>query len=194
MEINNKLRDAAFNCAKEHGFHNVEHSNAYYCMLIITELSEAIASDRKGIHAKSGIFTKALNSSVAWNGNDEKEKDKIFKVLFEREIKDTVEDELADVVIRCLDFAGERNLDINIDLLDVPPIPVGEDDIPTFTDFMFATSAFFFNDSLTLRLTLVAIIGCMLGYAKQFDVDLIWHIKQKMHYNELRPMLNGKKY
>ena len=194
IQINNELRDRAFNCAKAHGFHDKEFSDAYYCMLIITELSEAIASDRKGRHAKNGIFTKALNSSVSWNGNNEKEKNKIFKVLFEREIKDTVEDELADVVIRCLDLAGERNLDIDIDLSDVPPMPVGEDVISTFTDFMFGTSAFFFNGFLTLQLSLVAVIGCMLGYAKQFDIDLLWHIEQKMKYNELRPMLNGKKY
>lgn len=194
IQINNELRDRAYQCACNHGFHNVEHSNAYYCMLIITELSEAIASDRKGRHADSNFFIETLSSSVSWNSNDEKEKNKIFKVLFEREIKDTVEDELADVVIRCLDCAGERKFDMTIDLLDVPPIPVGENGIDTFTDFMFGVSAFFFNQNTSLQINLLAVIGCMLGYAKQFNIDLLWHIEQKMKYNEMRPMLNGKKY
>lgn len=26
------------------------------------------------------------------------------------------------------------------------------------------------------------------------DIDLLWHIEQKQRYNELRPMLNGKRY
>lgn len=26
------------------------------------------------------------------------------------------------------------------------------------------------------------------------DIDLMWHIEQKMKYNELRPKLHGKKY
>ena len=32
------------------------------------------------------------------------------------------------------------------------------------------------------------------GLAKHLDIDLLWHIEQKMRYNELRPMLNGKRY
>lgn len=32
------------------------------------------------------------------------------------------------------------------------------------------------------------------GLAKHLDIDLLWHIEQKQKYNELRPMLNGKKY
>lgn len=32
------------------------------------------------------------------------------------------------------------------------------------------------------------------GLAKHLDIDLLWHIEQKIRYNELRPMLNGKKY
>lgn len=32
------------------------------------------------------------------------------------------------------------------------------------------------------------------GLAKHLDIDLLWHIEQKQKYNELRPMLNGKRY
>lgn len=32
------------------------------------------------------------------------------------------------------------------------------------------------------------------GLAKHLDIDLLWHIEQKQRYNELRPMLNGKRY
>ena len=32
------------------------------------------------------------------------------------------------------------------------------------------------------------------GLAKHLDIDLIWHINQKMRYNELRENKHGKKY
>jgi len=32
------------------------------------------------------------------------------------------------------------------------------------------------------------------GLAKHMNIDLIWHVEQKMRYNELRPKLNGKRY
>ena len=37
-------------------------------------------------------------------------------------------------------------------------------------------------------------IFLIFAFAKHLDIDLLWHINQKMRYNELRPKLNGKKY
>ena len=48
MEINNELRDRAYQCACKHGFHDKEYSDKHWLMLIITEISEAVDADRKG--------------------------------------------------------------------------------------------------------------------------------------------------
>lgn len=37
-------------------------------------------------------------------------------------------------------------------------------------------------------------IFSIFALAKHLDIDLLWHIEQKMRYNELRPMFHGKKY
>lgn len=37
-------------------------------------------------------------------------------------------------------------------------------------------------------------IFSIFALAKHLDIDLLWHIEQKMRYNELRPKLNEKKY
>lgn len=37
-------------------------------------------------------------------------------------------------------------------------------------------------------------IFLIFALAKHLDIDLIWHVEQKMRYNELRPKLNEKKY
>lgn len=34
----------------------------------------------------------------------------------------------------------------------------------------------------------------IIGLANYLDIDLLWHINQKMRYNELRPMMHEKKY
>ena len=34
----------------------------------------------------------------------------------------------------------------------------------------------------------------VLRVAEFYNIDLLYHIEQKMKYIELRPMLNGKKY
>ena len=34
----------------------------------------------------------------------------------------------------------------------------------------------------------------LLRVAEFYNIDLFWHIEQKMRYNESRPMLNGNKY
>ncbi len=48
MELN-ELRDKAYKIAREHGFHEEEFSDGHYLMLVISELSEAVEADRKGL-------------------------------------------------------------------------------------------------------------------------------------------------
>ncbi len=52
----NELRNIAYKTACEHGFHDKELSNSHYLMLVITELSEAVEADRKGMRAKRREF------------------------------------------------------------------------------------------------------------------------------------------
>lgn len=44
----NALRDRAYKCACDHGFHDTGLSEGHLLMLVITELSEAVEADRKG--------------------------------------------------------------------------------------------------------------------------------------------------
>ena len=105
----NKLKDRAYQIACEHGWHEQELSDEHCLMLVITELSEAVNADRKGKHADISKFKE-------WQGNSlplsEETRARRFKEDFEQYIKDSVEDELSDVIIRCLDFAGMRGWDL----------------------------------------------------------------------------------
>ena len=89
----NTLRNRAYQNACDHGFHDRELSDNHCFMLVITELSEAVEADRKGRRADKAEFESVVSS----NSDHMSE---AFVDAFERLVKDTVEDELADTVIR----------------------------------------------------------------------------------------------
>lgn len=70
-------------------------------MLVVSEISEAFEAYRKDNLCK-GNFHRVEAASY----------DESFKNRFERDIKDTLEDEIADAIIRLLAFCGENNIDI----------------------------------------------------------------------------------
>lgn len=102
----NTLRNRAYQNACDHGFHDRELSDNHCFMLVITELSEAVEADRKGRRADKAEFESVVSS----NSDHMSE---AFVDAFERLVKDTVEDELAVTVIRMLDMAGLRGINLN---------------------------------------------------------------------------------
>lgn len=72
--------------------------------LIVSEASEALEADRKNSHCK---LTKTARE-ILLNLDGER-----FTEIFKKDVKDTVEDEIADTIIRCLDFCGANGIDID---------------------------------------------------------------------------------
>ena len=75
----NALKDRAYKCAVEHGFHEEEKSDAFYLGLVMSEAGEAINADRKGRHADIKGFEENFEILP-------------FEVIFKGHIKDSVED------------------------------------------------------------------------------------------------------
>lgn len=185
----NALRDRAYKTACEHGFHDTELSNEHLLMLVITELSEAVEADRKGNYCSSKI-----SSTERYNLFPTEESR--FKKEFSAFVKDTVEDELADAVIRLLDLAGHRCISIepiNEDIIDDMEESCKDE---TFTESIYSISTLpaRYEGVYDVHVTLNGMITAIFGLAKHLGVDLFWHIEQKAKYNELREMMHGKKY
>ena len=189
----NELRDRAYSIAKEHGWHDEEHSDETYLMLVITELAEAVNADRSNKHSDVAKFKE-------WQGNNiplsEETSVRRFKEDFEAYIKDSVDDELADVVIRCLDFAGVRGWDLQHAI----EYKLNNNDLPdlfsykTFTHICFHICARIFMAFDEEDATRNVIIN-VLRYCDYKGIDIEWHIEQKMKYNQLRSHKHvGKKY
>ncbi|MBS5110702.1 MAG: hypothetical protein KHZ65_19325 [Phocaeicola vulgatus] len=142
-----------------------ELSNEHCLCLVISELMEAVEADRKGKRADRESFKSSYE-------NEEPHDDANFKYCFEKYIKDTLPDELSEAVIRLLDLAGLRGISLESASNDIN------------SEYMDDIACMYIND----------MIFSIFALAKHLDIDLLWHIEQKMRYNELRPKLNGKKY
>lgn len=98
----NELATKIFNNAKSKGFHETEHNIGQMLCLIHSEVSEALEAHREDKYADLKTFEKL--SDFNRPSHD------LFS--FESNIKNTFEDELADVIIRVLDLCAYKNIDI----------------------------------------------------------------------------------
>lgn len=150
-----------------------KYSPEHYGMLVITELSEAVEAHRKNNHACRESYDDKLYKHGEANRNE----------FFWNYIKDSVEDELADAYIRLLDLSAGYG----VRLLE-----------------RFVSGISHKDETFTERI--LRAVGCVLGgyYSQALDriedlsedlgIDLLWHIEEKMRYNESRPPLHGKEY
>lgn len=109
MEV--KLNDACKEQAqmmKDKGFEPA--SIPTQLMLIVSELSEALEADRKGMKADMKNFEKNIDG----HGEDSCStvKDVLFYTVFKNYIKDSFEDEIADAFLRLMTLCGIMGIDI----------------------------------------------------------------------------------
>lgn len=186
----NALKELAYKTAVAHGFHEEEKPDAYWLGLVMSEMGEAINADRKGLHADTKRFEEVMAMRCITP-----------RVAFEESIKDSVEDEIADIIIWLLDFAGMKGYELRVERDSFPDC---HDALRTFEESGLPGLFFIIMDNLsdafdgwelqTCIYDIIYILGDFFDKMTGSDCDLWWFVKQKMRYNEQRPILNGKKY
>lgn len=183
----NLLAKKAFENAKEKGFHDKPHTDAHYLMLVACELAEAVEADREGKRSDRRTYNFLLQEYG----------ETLAKHLFEMHIKDTVEDELADAVIRLLDYVGVKGYDIPENYITSEQIKAEVCEVrewmlnKSFTDVVFTSCMVNIESAKEIP---EALIYAIFVVAELYDIDLMWHIQEKMIYNSTREMLHGKSY
>lgn len=116
-ELSKKIHQNAVN----KGFYEQEINIGEKLCLIHSEISEALEADRNNHHCNFIGKDKLQVNNEIWNNSfDENEWNNhpdFTKDLFEKLIKNSFEDELADTMIRIMDLAGYLNIDLERHIL-----------------------------------------------------------------------------
>lgn len=185
--------------AKSKGFWDKERNLGEMFMLVISELGECLEAHRKG------RFAKQLPANLA---NDH------FIEFFEKSVKDTFEDEIADAYIRVCDMIGG--------LYPKSSHIIGFSFYPDVKDNHNAGEMLLWLSGVVLeayqcifnsrkeegwdlmefhgandRSKAVYLYGCLSAiehFCFIFGIELIDFVELKLKYNEQRPRLHGKNY
>ena len=193
MKDLNELRDKAYQCAVEHGWHEEKLSNEHFLCLVISELMEAVEADRKGKSAQVEKFKEWLGNSTPLT---EETWSRRFNEDFEAYIKGCVEEELADACIRLFDLSGLN--DINLGEISMDEL----NDSYWFPYFSFTEYMYYFTSQLcnpeeiylrTLDNVVRSALKEILVFCVKRNIDIFWHIEQKIKYNQSRDYKHGGK-
>jgi NTP pyrophosphatase (non-canonical NTP hydrolase) len=106
MKINELITEVHKNARKK-GFWDKKREIGTLLMLIVSEVSEAMEADRRLNFANiAEFFADTRDNKVERNE------------AFEKHIKDSFEDELADAVIRIFDLCGRFDIDLEFHILE----------------------------------------------------------------------------
>jgi len=95
----NELRDKAFAYAERQGFHKEPVNFAERIMLVVTELSEAVQADRGDLWASKTFPDKITCEDC--------------ERMYALPVAGSVEEEIADALIRMFSIAGIYNIDLD---------------------------------------------------------------------------------
>ena len=171
----NKLAEEAHENAVKHGFWETKVSNEHCLMLVITEIAEMVEAHRVSRKANTAAYNEMLNKQIG----------------FEHFIKNTMEDEMADIVIRLADLAGA----LGVDFTKMQPCRYYR----AFSKFSFTENAFALckglsKDAIGIEKRIQFGLDFITKWAQELNIELAFFVAQKMRYNKMRPYRHGKQY
>lgn len=177
----NQIIKKSHEVAKSKGFWDKPNSSRVQVMLIISEIGEAVEAWRINNKAEVSPYTAEIL--------DRNKYTEVEKKIFEREIKGTVDEELADIFIRICDYLGFTNRNMG-DSKSIETYLYKDN----FVEDMYQLTSvivYCFDKDDILYPSLLIIIN---EIANNYGIDLEKMIEYKTKYNMTRPRLHGKNF
>ena len=182
-----ELARIAHSNAKAKGFWETARPEKESLILVVTELAEALEAARANKFCSKQHFAEALNiyREIGQHGNKIEEQMGAFGLYFNDFCRGTFEEEIADTLIRILDFAESRK-----DVFQVEEMLEASDTQGSFYIPMaiFDITAHVMKDELNEAIYLLQLLSMQKGF------DLILWARMKMKYNETRGYKHGKQF
>jgi len=159
-----------------------DRSDKEMLMLIICELSEAVEAHRENRWMDSG--RPGIVPEDLANDPDN------FGANFIALVKDTVEDEMADALIRILDYAQHKGL-VFTEAYSFDAIPVINE---SFAANCFVALCEITDNPNMVKHSIGYMIRRIIGICDEYNIDICFHVEAKMKYNATRPIKHGKAY
>lgn len=155
-------------------------------MLIVSELGEALESHRRGRFADFDDYYLTLDGRSLVEFDKQKIKDECFNDF----IKDTFEDEIADVFIRLFDLCGYFGIKPFIDL-EYSEIGRNEN----IGESLVITTCFIMeNYPGPNDISISSALSCLYDICIKSNIPIQKNIEAKMAYNKTRAPKHGKEY
>lgn len=188
-QLSQEIHDIAVNL----GWWDKPRSNEHYLMLAVTEISEMVKADRNGMCAvikhirKQGYLAAAKKVRLT----DDVDNAPDFNKAFTEMVKNTIEDKMADVVIRLLDLAASMGMDFD----KLTPMRYHRAfDMFCFSDNAFVLTKGLCRENINIFKRIQFGIHYVTGWARCQGINLEWHVRAKMRFNATRPFNHGKAY
>lgn len=172
-------------------------------MLIITELSEAVDAHRVNKfynNENDFIFSEKYqctcnkdneNAERVANLTDKNKcpiKPYLYPLLFEKFVKDTVEDEIADATIRILDYCG--GFKVEVFERDFRKVSTGN----FAADVLYITKLVCRAGEGSAHCDFGYVLAAIIKFCEWYQIDLLKHVEAKFIYNKTRAYKHGKEY
>lgn len=176
------------------GFWDKKRNEGEVLFLIITELAEMCEADREGRIGYIKQYEDSINRSKKFKYSP-KHKTSIKRDFFEKYVKDSMGDELADAFIRMCDYCAGFKRDINEK--SIKNISTGFIQHRIFENL--GEELLIISHLITLsddnnQDNSNLIFSYMIWLSHKLNIPLEKHVKLKMWYNSTRPKMHNKKY
>ena len=189
-----QLIERCYLAAKSKGFWDTERNQAEAFALILSELYEAFEAHRKGRFANLQGYENyilALQEDLKQNSET---LIKFSELEFQLKIKDSFEDELADVLIRIFDFCGGFKMQIMP--FDTYFISERLKSLENFGEKILLISYYstfeYYGSGIDIAIN--QMFYAVLHLCKELNIDIEKHIELKLAYNATRAIRHGANY